>query len=80
VVELEHQRIILAAVDARTRAEELDEIGRTLGRHGLVASLGLLYVARAVRSVMLPLILGAALPAVVVPLSAGLTPPGKAVD
>ena len=36
VVELEHQGIALAAVDARPRAEELDQIRSALGRYGLI--------------------------------------------
>ncbi len=80
VVELEHQGITLAAVDARPRAEELDEIRSALGRHDPVTSQRLGYIPRAICRVVLLLVVGPAGSAVVVPLSARLTTPSELVE
>jgi hypothetical protein len=72
MVELEDQRIGLAAVDAGTLQEELDEIGGALGDDGLLAKQGLGDVALPVRGIVLVFVGGSAGAAVVVPLAAGL--------
>jgi hypothetical protein len=80
VVELEHQGILLAAVDAHVGAEELDQQSRPLRNHRLLANMGLRDVARAVRRVVLPLVLGQAAHAVVVPLASRFAAPGELGD
>ena len=77
MVELEDQRIGLAAVDAGTLAEELDEIGGALGDDRLLATQGLGDIALPVRGIVLAFVGGSARAAVVVPLAAGLAAPGE---
>ena len=80
VVELEDQWIGLAAVDAGTFAEELDEIGGAFGDDGLLATQGLGDVALPVRGVVRVFVGGSACAAVVVPLAAGPAAPGEVRD
>ena len=80
VVELEHQRIALAAVDAGVLAEEADEKGGPFADDGLLPSLRIGEIAVAVRCVVLLLVLSSASAAVVVELPACPPSPGKFGD
>jgi hypothetical protein len=77
VVELEHNRIGLTAIDARMCPEVLEEVGRALEPQPLFLDSRLLDVARAVRLVVLPPVCRPAQPAEAVSLSAGLPLPGE---
>jgi hypothetical protein len=77
VVELEHEWIRLAAVHARSLAEEVDEVGGTLRDDRSLVAEGVRYVALAMLRVMLAFVLRSASPAVVVALPARLPAPGE---
>jgi hypothetical protein len=80
VVELEHDRVVLAAVGARTPAEELDKVFGTLDRKRLLAGHRLRYVARSIRGIVLAFVVRAALRAVVVPLPTCFATPGESLE
>jgi hypothetical protein len=77
VIELEHERIGLTAVDARPLAEELHEISRALGDKRLLAAQCVRYVALALRRVVGSFVVRPAGTAVVVPLRPCLAAPGE---
>jgi hypothetical protein len=76
MVELEHQRIALAAVDAGVLVEEADEEGDPFANDGLLPSLRVGEVSVAIRCVVLLLVLGSARSAVVVTLATCPPSPG----
>ena len=75
VVELEDDRVGLAAVDAGVGAEVLDEIRRALERKLLLPAAGLIHVALFIRQVVLAFVGRSTLAAHVVALTATLPPP-----
>lgn len=77
VVELEHERIGLAAVDARLLAKEGHEVCGPLGYERALAAEGIRHVALAVRCVVLAFVSRPAYSAVVVALPASLPAPGE---
>jgi hypothetical protein len=77
MVELEHERIGLATVDARPLAEELDEIGGALSDELLFPAHRVRYVALAVRRTVLAFVGSSASAAIVVPLPTRPPTPGK---
>jgi hypothetical protein len=77
VVELQDERVCLAAVGTRPAAEELDYVFRTLRRDGLLATQRIGDVALAICRVMLVLVIGAARSAVVVALAPRLPTPSE---
>ena len=80
VVELEHNRIGLAAVSARPLAEQRHEIGGSLRDERPFTADGVRYIALAVRRVVLAFVLRSAWPAVVVALTTGLAAPGRSAS
>jgi hypothetical protein len=80
MVELEDERVGLAAVNARPFTEELDEIGGALRDVRLFSAYGVRDVALAVRCVVLLFIGRSAGAAVVVSLTTLLPPPGEVRD
>jgi hypothetical protein len=60
MVELEDQRVLLAAVDARALTEELDQICGALGDQRLFPAHGIRDVALAVRRIVLLFVRGSA--------------------
>jgi hypothetical protein len=80
MVELEDERVGLTAVNARSLAEELDEIGGALCDERLFSANCVRDVSLAVRCIMLLFVGGSAGSAVVVPLPTCLTSPGEARD
>ncbi len=80
MVELEDERVGLAAVNARPLAEELDEIGGALRDERLFSAHRVSDVALAMRRVVLLFIGCPAGVAVVVPLTAFLPSPGEVRD
>ena len=76
VVEVEHQRICLAAVHAWSLAEELDEVGGQFGDDRSFAADGVRDVALAVCFVVLAFVIRPGWPAVVVALTTGFAAPG----
>jgi hypothetical protein len=77
VIELEHERVGLAAVDAGSRAKELDEICGALGDERLFPAHRIGHVALAVRRIMLAFVSRSAGAAVVVSLTAGPSAPSE---
>ncbi len=77
MVELEHERVGFATVDAGPRAEEFDEVGGALGDEGLFPAHRIRDVALAMRRIMLAFVGGSAGAAVVVPLSTRASTPGE---
>jgi hypothetical protein len=77
VIELEHQRVALSAVEARPIAEELNEIGHPLGDKRAFSTRGIRDIALAVGRVVLSFVLSPTRAAVVVPLAISLAVPGK---
>jgi hypothetical protein len=77
VVELEHHWILLSAVDARMRSEELDQIDGPFERQPLLLHTRLLDVALPVRRVMLLAVSRPAWLAEAVSLPLLLPPPGE---
>jgi hypothetical protein len=80
VIELEHYRVGLAAVDTRMRDEVFDQVRVAfLCEAALAAGRGF-DVIGAVGDVMLVVIFGSARTAIVVPLSSFLAPPAEFLD
>jgi hypothetical protein len=79
VVELEHQRVGLSAVDARPLAEELDEVGRALGDQRALSTRRIGDVALAVGRIVLLFVCSPTRATVVVALALGLPMPGELV-
>ncbi len=77
VIELEHEWVGLATVNAGPRAEALDEIGGALGDEGLFPAHRIRDVALAMRRIMLAFVGGSAGAAVVVPLPTRASTPGE---
>ncbi len=77
MVELQDERVGLAAVNAWTLTEELYEIGHALLDENLFAAYGIRDVALAMRRIMLLFIGRSARAAVVVPLAARLPVPSE---
>jgi hypothetical protein len=75
MVELEDDRVMLTAVDARVRAKVLEEILGALERERLLPRARLVDVALPVRQVVLPVVLRSARLAKVVALPDLLPPP-----
>jgi hypothetical protein len=75
VIELQHERVRLSAVNARMRLEELDQILGPFRRKRALSPSGVLDVLRSVVGVVLVVIIGAAGLAVVVPLAESLPSP-----
>ncbi len=80
MVELQDQRVSLAAVRAWPLAKDLEEELDTRQSGCPLASLGILDAAVMVLGVMLPFVGSPARAAVVVPLAPTLSPPGEVVD
>jgi hypothetical protein len=80
MVELEDQRVGLTAVDARPRAEELDEIGRPFDDDRAFTARRVRDVAPAVRGAVLLFVGGPAGATVVVPPATGPATPGEVRD
>jgi hypothetical protein len=77
-LELEHERIGLATVDARVVSEEGDEIGGALSDERLFPAYGVRDIALAVRRVVLSFVGRSAGATVIVSLPAGPATPGEA--
>jgi hypothetical protein len=77
VVELEHKRVALAAINAVPLAEEGHKTRRTLCSEGSLAAKRVRDVALTMQRVVRALVLGSAWPAVVVALSTRLTTPSE---
>jgi hypothetical protein len=77
MVELEHERIGLTAVDARVSAKGRNEIGDAIGDEGLFTTLRVSDVALAMRRIVLPFVGGSTAATVVVPLPPRPPMPGK---
>jgi hypothetical protein len=80
MVELEHERIGLATVDAGPLTKEFDEIGGALGDEHSFSAYSVRNVALAVCRIVLPFVSGSASAAVVVPLPTRPSTPGKVRD
>jgi hypothetical protein len=80
VVELEHDRIELSAVDARVLSQIGDQILEALSDESFLSSPGLIDVAPTVGPIVLLLVGGPARTAVVIALPACPTPPGKVLE
>lgn len=78
MVELEHERIGLATVDAGVVSEEGDEIGGALGDERLFPAYGVRDIALAVRRVVLSFVGRSAGATVIVSLPARPATPGEA--
>jgi hypothetical protein len=68
VVELQDDRVALAAIDARVLTQVGDQKGRSFGDLNALSALGLVDVATSIGLVVLPLVAGPTRPAVAVPL------------
>jgi hypothetical protein len=77
VVELEHERIALFAVDTGVGFEVADEVVDAFSDDSPLAPYRCLDVSLSVSGIVLLLVRGPTGPAVVVELSQGLTPPGE---
>jgi hypothetical protein len=77
MVELQDERVGLAAVNARALTEELDEIGHALRDEDLFSAYGVRDIALAVCRIVRLLIGRSARAAVVVPLAARLPVPSE---
>jgi hypothetical protein len=75
VIELEHDGIGLAAVNARVPREECEQARRSLHRERPLSSASLIDVPLFVRAVVLPFICGSTRPAEIVPLASMLSSP-----
>jgi hypothetical protein len=80
MVELEDDRVMFAAVDARVHAKVLEEISGALKRERLLPCSRLVDVALAVRQVVLAVVLRSACLAEVVALPDLLPPPVEGMD
>jgi hypothetical protein len=80
VVELQDERVALAAVNARPGAEQLDEVGGALRDQRPFSAYRVRDITLTMQRVMLPFVCGSARPAVVVALTARATAPGKVRD
>jgi len=79
VVELEHHRVLLAAIHAGMFSEKRDQVLVALRQHGHLATSSLFDIPGAVRVVVLLLVRRPAGSAVVVALTARLAPPREFV-
>jgi hypothetical protein len=79
VVELEHRSVGLSAVDARPLAEELDEVGRTLGDQRALSTRRIGDVKLAVGRIVLLFVRSPTRASVVVALALSLLMPGELV-
>jgi hypothetical protein len=80
VVELEHQWVLLSAINARSLAEELDEVGHALGDQGAFSTTGVRDVPLAVDRIVLPFVRSSTRAAVVVTLPLRLAMPGEVLQ
>jgi hypothetical protein len=80
MVELEHDRVALATIDAGMLVQIGEQVHESLGDQGLLAAPCLVDVPLSMGSVVLLLVGGATGPAVVVPLPARFTPPSKVLQ
>jgi hypothetical protein len=77
VVEFQHDGVRLAAVDARMLCEEIDEVANPFNCQPSLSLQRIRYITLAIGDIVLVVVVRTARSAVVIPLTACFSPPGK---